>query len=60
MKIDGFDMLNDELYDLNSNLDLDAYIDPLNYDNHFARSPEWFYNMNEYAAPGSWSNAFGM
>jgi hypothetical protein len=60
MNIDGFDMLNDGLYDLDGNLDLDAYMDVPNYGNHFARSPEWFYDVSGYTAPGSWSNAFGM
>jgi hypothetical protein len=60
MNIDGLDMFDNGLYDPNGHLFIDACMDPSVYANHFARSPEWFYNMNGYAAPESWDNAFGM
>jgi hypothetical protein len=62
--VDGLDMLDGALGDLNGHFDLDGYMqsqsmDPASYGNHFARSPEWFYNLNGYAAPGTWGNGFG-
>lgn len=52
--IGGFDMLDDGL---------DAYtdapsMDSVDYSNHFSRSPEWFYDINGYAAPHNWFNEF--
>jgi hypothetical protein len=60
MNVDGLDMFDDGLCDLDGHLNLDACMDPSIYTNHFARSPEWFYDMNGYIMPESWSNAFGM
>jgi hypothetical protein len=61
--MNGLDMLGDGLGDLNGAMNLDAYMagqtaDPMDYTNHFARSPEWFYDLNGYAAPGIWGNGF--
>jgi hypothetical protein len=62
--MDGMDMLGDGLGDFNGTGGLDAYmtgqsLDPMSWGNHFARSPEWFYDMTGYAAPGTWGNGFG-
>jgi hypothetical protein len=62
--MDDLDMLDDGLGGFHGNFNLDAYlegqsIDATTYANHFARSPEWFYDMNGYVAPGGWSNGFG-
>jgi hypothetical protein len=57
--MDGLDMLDDGFGNLNGAMDLDAYMDAMNYTSHFARSPEWFYDMNAYAAPNNWGNDFG-
>jgi hypothetical protein len=61
--MNGLDMLGDGLGNLNGAMNLDAYMagqtaDPMDYTNHFARSPEWFYDLNGYAAPGIWGNGF--
>jgi hypothetical protein len=60
----GLDMLGDGLDDLEGTGGLDAYmtgqsLDPMSWENHFARSPEWFYDMMGYAAPVAWGNGFG-
>jgi hypothetical protein len=63
----GFDMLDDGLDGLTGAMILDAYTDgpsmdtgmTHDYSNHFARSPEWFYDMNSHTAPTSWGNGFG-
>jgi hypothetical protein len=62
--IDDLDVLDGGLGDFNGHFDLDSYmqgqsVDPANYGNHFARSPEWFYDLGGYAAPGGWGNGFG-
>jgi hypothetical protein len=59
--MNGLDMFGDQLSNFNGSRNLDAHVGdqnlgPMYYGNHFARSPEWFYDMNEYATPGTWGN----
>jgi hypothetical protein len=64
----SIDMLGDGMGGVNGNLGLDAYMAGQNLEamgfgdqNHFARSPEWFYNINGYVGPtgNNWGNGFG-
>jgi hypothetical protein len=67
--LDGsIDMLGDGLGAMNGNLNIDAYIAGQNIEgmgfrdqNHFARSPEWFYDINGYIDPpgNAWGSGFG-
>jgi hypothetical protein len=61
----GFDMLDDGLDGLTGAMILDAYTEGpsmettgYDYSNHFARSPEWFYDMNSFTATSNWGNGF--
>ncbi|KAH7070442.1 hypothetical protein BKA63DRAFT_518443 [Paraphoma chrysanthemicola] len=63
--MNGMDILGDGLDGLNGlmNMDLDAYLagqtlDPGSSDYHFGRSPEWFYDLNGWAATGNFGNGY--
>ncbi|KAH7082142.1 hypothetical protein FB567DRAFT_530667 [Paraphoma chrysanthemicola] len=63
--MNGMDLLGDGVDGLNGlmDMDLDAYLagqtlDPGSSDYHFGRSPEWFYDLNGWAATGTFGTGF--
>ncbi|KAI4715204.1 hypothetical protein J4E89_000892 [Alternaria sp. Ai002NY15] len=65
--MDGLSMLDSDLGDVNMGLDIDinAYMQGLPIDSrdgfHFGRSPEWFYDLDGWAAGSSFGNpGFGV
>jgi hypothetical protein len=60
--MEGLSMMNAELGDMNMGLDVDmnAYMQGLSMDIgngfHFGRSPEWFYDVNGWAAGGNFES----
>ncbi|KAI4933126.1 hypothetical protein J4E85_003529 [Alternaria conjuncta] len=65
--MDGLNMLDSDLGDVNMGLDIDinAYMQGLPMDSgdgfHFGRSPEWFYDLDGWAAGSSFGNpGFGV